>query len=61
LLGIGLSEGTAIIVRGDSFEVMGKAKVAIHDNTRKYKSGEKPYYLLAAGDRYNMKTRHKIE
>jgi cyanophycinase len=60
LLGIGLSEGTAIIVRGDSFEVMGKAKVAIHDNTRKYKSGEKPYYLLAAGDRYNMKTRRKI-
>ena len=34
LLGIGLSEGTAIIVKGDQFEVMGKWKVAVHDNTR---------------------------
>ena len=34
LLGIGLSEGTAIVVKGDRFEVMGAWKVAIHDNTR---------------------------
>ena len=34
LLGIGLSEDTAIVVKGDQFEVMGKSKVAIHDNTR---------------------------
>ena len=34
LLGISLSEGTAIIVRDDSFEVIGKARVAIHNNTR---------------------------
>lgn len=61
LLGIGLSEGTAIVVSGDNFEVMGKAKVAIHDNTKQYKSGDKPYYLLSAGDRYDMKNRRKIE
>ena len=60
LLGIGLSEGTAIIVTGDTFEVMGKWKVAIHDNTRLYQPWEKPYYVLSAGDVYNMKTR-KIE
>lgn len=60
LIGIGLSEGTAIIVEGDSFEVMGKSKVAIHDNTRQYGAGEKPYILLAAGDRYDLKTRSKI-
>ena len=60
LLGIGLSEGTAIIVKGDSFEVMGKWKVAIHDNTQLYQPWEKPYYVLGAGDVYNMKTR-KIE
>ncbi len=57
LLGIGLSEDTAIIVKGDLFEVMGKSKVAVHDNTRTYKRGEKPDYLLGAGDIYNMKTR----
>ncbi len=57
LLGIGLSEGTAIIVKGDRFEVLGAWKVAIHDNTRVYQPWEKPYFVLATGDVYNMKTR----
>jgi len=57
LLGIGLSEVTAIVVHGDRFEVMGAWKVAIHDNTRVYQPWEKPYYVLSAGDVYNMKTR----
>jgi cyanophycinase len=60
LLGIGLSEVTAIIVKGDKFEVIGKWKVAIHDNTRLYQPWEKPYFVLSVGDVYNMKTR-KIE
>jgi cyanophycinase len=60
LLGIGLSEGTAIIVTGDRFEVMGKWKVAIYDSTRLYQPWEKPYFVLSAGDVYYMKTR-KIE
>jgi cyanophycinase len=60
LLGIGLSEATAIVVTGDRFEVIGKWKVAIHDNTRLYQPWEKPYYVLSTGDVYNMKTR-KIE
>lgn len=57
LLGLGLSEGTAIVVTGDRFEVMGKWKVAVHDNTRLYQPWEKPYFVLSAGDVYNMKTR----
>jgi cyanophycinase len=60
LLGIGLSEVTAIIVTGDRFEVMGKWKVSVHDNTRVYQAWEKPYFVLSAGDVYNMKAR-KIE
>ena len=60
LLGIGLSEGTAIVVTGDRFEVIGEWKVAVHDNTRVYQPWEKPYYVLSPGDVYNMKTR-KIE
>jgi cyanophycinase len=59
-LGIGLSEGTAIVVTGDRFEVIGKWKVAVHDNSRIYQPWEKPYYVLSAGDVYNMKSR-KIE
>jgi len=57
LLGIGISEGTAIVVTGDHFQVIGKWKVAIHDNHRVYQPWEKPYYILSAGDEYNMKTR----
>jgi cyanophycinase len=57
LLGIGLSEGTAILVTGDRFQVMGAWKVAIHDNTRAYQPWEKPYFVLSQGDVYNMKTR----
>jgi len=57
LLGIGLSEGTAIVVNGDRFTVIGKWKVAVHDNTRPYQPWEKPYYVLSVGDVYNMKTR----
>ncbi len=57
LLGIGLSEATAIIVTGDRFEVMGAWKVAVHDNTRLYQPWEKPYFVLSVGDVYNMKTR----
>jgi cyanophycinase len=57
LLGIGLSEGTAIVVTGDTFEVFGKWKVAVHDNTRLYQPWEKPYFVLSHGDVYNMKAR----
>jgi cyanophycinase len=60
LLGIGLSEGTAIVVKGDTFEVLGKWKVAIHDNTRLYQPWEKPYFVLSAGDVYDMKARRVI-
>jgi len=60
LLGIGLSEGTAIVVTGDTFEVIGKWKVSVHDNTRLYQPWEKPYCVLSPGDVYNMATR-KVE
>ena len=39
---------------------MGAWKVAVHDNTRLYQPWEKPYFVLSAGDVYNMKTR-KVE
>jgi cyanophycinase len=61
LLGIGLSEATAIVVTGDRFEVMGKAQVAIHDTTHPQPAGEKPYITLQAGDKYDMKTRQVLK
>ena len=60
LLGIGLSEDTAIIVTGDKFEVMGDWMVAVHDNTRAYQTWEKPYFVLAPGDMYDMRARRIV-
>ena len=57
LLGIGLSERTAIVVTGDTLEVVGDFMVAVHDNTRAYQPWEKPYFVLSPGDVYDMKNR----
>jgi cyanophycinase len=56
LLGVGIDEDTAIVVRRDRFEVMGAGYVAIYDHARMLDSGG-AFYLLAAGDTYNLKTR----
>lgn len=60
LLGIGLSEGTAIVVTGDRFEVIGKWMVAVHDNRRAYQPWEKPYFVLAPGSTYDMRAREIV-
>jgi cyanophycinase len=61
LLGLGISEGTAIVVTGDRFEVVGKWMVAVHDNARLYQPWEKPYFVLAPGDAYDMKARRIVK
>lgn len=52
LLGIGLDEGTAIVVQGDDFEVIGPSFVAIYDPAILKKSGR--FYFLKAGDRFDL-------
>lgn len=59
-IGIGISEGTAIVVRGDTFEVMGKADVAVHDRTRAAAAGAPPFIKLPPGSRYDMRARETI-
>jgi len=54
LLGIGLDEGTAILVRGDQAEVIGRSKAAIY-NARDA-DGE-DYYFLEAGDMFDLARR----
>jgi len=56
LLGIGLDEQTAIVVQGNSFEVMGRSYVAIYDATRRL-AQEGTFYFLRPGDRFNLQTR----
>jgi len=61
LLGIGIDELTAIIVRLDQFEVVGKGLVYIY-NPRKWSDTKKPFYhTLSGGDRYNIQDRKMIQ
>ncbi len=56
LLGIGIDEDTAIVVVGDSFEVVGESVVAIYDNRRTL-ANQGRFYFLRPGDTYDLKTR----
>lgn len=66
LLGIGIDEGTAIIVQGDTFEVMGPSYVLVYDQSFWSREGsvqkqlppaDRQFYFLREGDRYDMKRR----
>ncbi len=66
LLGIGIDESTAIIVKGDIFEVVGKSYVVVYDGKFWSREGSEfknlpenrqIFYFLREGDRYNMKER----
>lgn len=70
LLGIGIDENTAIIVRGDEFEVLGASYVLMYDqgfySREGYKSKKLPekealFYFLKEGDRYNLKERKTVD
>jgi cyanophycinase len=54
LLGIGLDDRSAVVVRGDTFEVIGRDRVGVYDGKD---HGGKRYYFLAVGDRFDLKTR----
>lgn len=60
LLGIGIDEDTAIVVRANEFEVIGASKALIYD-ARAPHSPEGPAWLeLSAGDRFDLGGRRKI-
>ena len=66
LLGIGIDEGTAIVVQQDLFEVMGVSYVAIYDidqingqskGPRDQNSSSGPFYFLGKGQKFDLKRR----
>jgi cyanophycinase len=59
LLGIGIDEGTAIVVTGNTFEVIGPSKVAIYDSNYGVGPDGKQYYWLSAGDCFAITARAK--
>jgi cyanophycinase len=58
LLGFGIDENTAMVVQGDVFEVVGASYVAVYTSAG-IKAG-KPFYLVAPGQRYNLKERRPV-
>ena len=58
LLGLGLDEGTAIIVSGTRAEVVGRGKLFVHNG--KDPLGETPYSTLLAGEVLDLGTRRKV-
>jgi cyanophycinase len=61
LLGIGIDEGTAIVVRGSQAEVVGDGAVYFYDRRQAAAPDGADYRQLTAGDYYDMATRQQIE
>ena len=58
-LGIGIDEGTAIVVTKGVAEVIGKTKVAFYD-TAKQRDGDTDYDEVATGEKYDLVKRRKV-
>ena len=69
LLGIGIDENTAIVVQGDTLQVIGKSYVLIYDKSLWSREGielkntpneNDLFYFLQSGDKYNLRERKVI-
>ena len=60
LLGVGIDEATAIVLKGQTAEVIGKSKVLFYDIALEKTLGEKFYITLDPGDRYNLRARREL-
>lgn len=69
LLGIGIDEGTAIVVQQNMFEVIGASYAGIYEagqiaNSEKFPSGQNssggPFYYLGKGQQFDLQTRKPI-
>jgi cyanophycinase len=58
VLGIGIDDDAALVVRRNVFEVIGTGKVAIYDNVVR---GGTWYYWLMPGERYDLSAWAKVE
>lgn len=61
LLGIGLDEATAIIVRGSTAEVLGNSQAHFYDYRAGAPPGEKDYLSLKSGQKFDLLQRKTIE
>lgn len=59
LLGIGLDERAAIVVRGDRAEVIGASRVAIYGARDRVE--DEAYYFLSPGDVFDLASRTRVQ
>ena len=63
VLGISIDEGTAVIIQGQQFEIVGASKIAIHDGRTVKDAQErngKKYYFMGPGERYDLTKLERI-
>ncbi len=69
ILGLGLDESTAIVIRGDTLEVVGQSYALIYDGNffsnegselKKLPDTQYLFYFLGDGAKYNMRERRRI-
>ena len=74
LIGLGLDEATAVVVQGDTLEVIGKSYVAVYDyntitgkgkthvagNREDFTSSSGPFFFLSDHQKYDLKNRAVI-
>jgi cyanophycinase len=61
LLGIGIDEGTALVVRKQTAEVLGRNNVHFYDYKSGPPAGERDYTLVKPGHKYDLAQRRVIE
>ena len=61
LLGIGIDETTALIVKGHVGEVVGRNSVHFYDYRTKPGDGERDYASVHPGGRYDLKARQVLD
>ena len=60
MLGIGLDEATAIVVKGQVAEVMGRGKAHFYDRHKEVRPGQPDYEAFPAGARFDLKARKAL-
>lgn len=60
LVGLGLDEGTAVVVKGHELEVIGRNRVCVFDRRAQAAAGEQSFDVLLAGDRYDLSQRRRM-
>jgi cyanophycinase len=57
LLGLGIDEGTAVVVHGGEFTVIGRGQAVVCDG--RMHDGRR-YFLLGKGERFSLQTRTRV-